>query len=96
MQLLTEGVDPVWWAFALRLAPAAFPQGRDGVMAAMGENGVETRPGFVASSRIPYFQPHALPRCEALDGSVISLPSYAGLSDEQIDYICRTLMDMKK
>jgi perosamine synthetase len=96
IQALTSGVEPVWWAFALKLDPKAFPQGRDAVMAKMKEEGIETRPGFVASTHIPYFQSPSLPICDDLSKSIISLPSFSGLTDEQIFFICQTIIKLRK
>ncbi|MFI5265721.1 MAG: DegT/DnrJ/EryC1/StrS family aminotransferase, partial [Candidatus Levyibacteriota bacterium] len=96
LQTLTSGVDPVWWAFALKLDARAFPRGRDALMHDLKEVGIETRPGFVASSRIGYYSPHQLPKSEALSRWIISLPSFARLVDEQIAFICQTIMRLKR
>lgn len=95
LQQITAHADPLWWAFAVKLEPKAFSQGRDAVIAALRTRGIETRPGFVSSSRIAYFAAHEVPVSEHLGQSIISLPSFAGLTDAQIDMICDALMETK-
>ena len=86
----------VMWAFAVRLDSAAFPQGRDAVMQAMHDAGIETRPGFVSGTQLPYFAPEsrrAPSYCtsELLAQSVLSLPSHLNLTSSQIEFIASTL-----
>lgn len=96
LQHSLPAVDPVWWAFAVKLDNGAFPQGRDGIMQALKEKGIETRPGFVASSLLNIYEKHSLPVCEALSSQVLSLPSYAGLKHEELNIICREFKKLKK
>ena len=88
-------VSPVVWAVAVALDTKAFPQGRDSVVAQLKEVGVETRPGFVASSRLPYFEHHSVPISESLGDSVISFPTYPSLSDNDIAEICDCLLSVR-
>ena len=97
LQYFPPEVDPVLWAIALKLDPLAFPQGRDAVIAEMGQAGIETRPGFVA----PRFMTHiyscpALPMAEELSKNVISLPTYPTLQNEQICFICDQLKKLRR
>lgn len=96
LQQVSPGTEPVWWAIAVRLEAGAFPQGRDTVMAQLKEAGIETRPGFLASSMLRLYDSHRLPTCEALSSSIISLPSFATLTDDEISFICSTLRGLKK
>ncbi len=96
LQKLYPAVDPVWWAFAIKLHHSAFPQGRDRVIQELKESGIETRPGFTASSLLEIYEKHSLPVCEALSSQVISLPSYAELQDEEVDIICQKLKNLMK
>jgi perosamine synthetase len=97
LQYYPPEVDAVLWAVALKLDPLAYPQGRDIVIQEMKEAQIETRPGFVA----PRFMEHIyncpeLPITEELSRQVLSLPTYPTLQDEQIEYICKKLKDLKK
>ena len=96
LQQLHNAVDPVWWAFAIKLHHKAFPQGRDGVIQELKDDGIETRPGFVASSLLDIYEKHSLPVCEALSSQIISLPSYAGLKNEEVDRICQKFRKLIK
>ena len=89
-------VVPVVWAIAVKLDPAAFPQGRDAVMSQMDEAGVETRPGFYPASLMDFYRCPPLPLCEDLGRQVISLPSYPTLEDEQISSICMRLGRLRR
>jgi len=96
LQYFRPEVVPVLWAFALKLDPKAFPQGRDTVIKQLKEKGIETRPGFTASSLMKIYEPHSLPVCEDLSRNVISLPSFPSLLDKDIDYICNQLKGLMK
>jgi perosamine synthetase len=96
LQQFTESVTPVLWALALRLDPATFPQGRDAVVDEMRERGIECRPGFYAASQQPLYSAAPLPVCEDLARQVISLPCYVGLEEDQVGYICRTLLERRR
>ena len=89
-------VDPVLWAFAVKLDPRAFPQGRDVVIEQLREKNIETRPGFVASSLLKIYDAHSLPICEEISKSIISLPTFATLTDEQVQLICKQLLKLKR
>lgn len=90
-------VEPVVWAVAVRLDPAAYPQGRDRVIAQMREAGIETRPGFYTPSQMPHiYACPPLPLCEAIAPCVISLPTYPSLPDEDIASVCAALKALRR
>jgi perosamine synthetase len=95
-QRFGSDVEPALWAIAVKLDPRAYPQGRDAVMRQMGDAGVETRPGFYPPSAMAFYASPPLPACEALSQQVISLPSYASLREEQVEYICKELSRAKR
>lgn len=61
----------------------------------MAERGIETRPTFYPIHTMPMyserFQRH--PVAEFIGWRGINLPSYPGLSDEQVKYICNTIRE---
>ena len=61
----------------------------------MAERGIETRPTFYPIHTMPMyserFQRH--PVAEFIGWRGINLPSYPGLSDEQVKYICDTIRE---
>jgi len=96
MQKIEKDVDAVIWAIALKLDPKAFPQGRDKVMEQLKEVGIETRPGFYASSLLEIYEPHSLPVCEDVSKNIISLPLFATLKNEEIAFICEEFLKLRK
>lgn len=97
LQKFNSDVEPVLWAFAMKLDPKAFPQGRDKVIEQLKSKGIETRPGFVAASLLNiYGKINKLPICENISNNVISLPSFPTLTDEQIEYVCKQLKGFRR
>ncbi len=86
-------VEPVPWAVAVRLDPAAFPQGRDAVMAQLLADGIETRNGFCSPVEMPhlYGAVDGIPAARTLSDQVLSLPSYPTLTVADIDRVCAAL-----
>lgn len=95
LQRFCPDVTPLLWAMAVKLDPAAYPQGRDTVLDQLARSGIEARPGFYAASLQPIYSVRALPRCEALSEQVLSVPTYPALASETIDVICDTLLDLR-
>ena len=96
LQRYTNNIDPVLWAIALKLDPKAFPQGRDVVMSQMTEEGIETRPGFYTPSQMPHlYTCPALPNAERIASQIISLPTYASLTSDQIEFISTKLLKLR-
>lgn len=96
LQKIKKEVEPIVWAVALKLETPSFPQGRDVVMKSLGEKGIETRPGFFASSILDIYEKHSLPVCENISKNTMSLPSYPTLKDDEIEFICTSLIKLKK
>jgi perosamine synthetase len=96
LQAFRPEVDPVLWAFAVELDPAAYPQGRDKVIEQLAAVGIETRNGFYAASQLPIYPDcPSMPVCERLANNVISLPTFPSLTDQQINHICSQLARMR-
>lgn len=96
-QQVTAKAEPVVWTVAVKLDPRAYPQGRDAVLAHMGEAGIETRPGFYSPRQMPHiYRCSPLPISEEISRSVISLPTYPTLQHEDIERICATLAGLRR
>jgi perosamine synthetase len=96
MQQFMEGVDAVPWVVAAKLDPFAYPQGRDHVMREMDRAGIETRPGFYTPSQMRHlYSSGKLPVCDDVSKWVIALPSFASISEEQIETVCAQLGCMR-
>jgi perosamine synthetase len=96
LQEMNDDVEPVVWAIAFRLDKRYFPQGRDAVMKDLAELGIETRPAFFAASLLDIYEKQALPVCEEISKNVMSVPSFPTLTDQQIEFICTSLLNLKK
>ena len=87
-------VQSVDWLTSVALARVAEDE-RDRVIAQLDRAGIETRPLFPPVHRQPIYRTRftsALPVAERLSALGLSLPSGAGLSNEQIDRVCDTLL----
>jgi dTDP-4-amino-4,6-dideoxygalactose transaminase len=69
------------------------PEFRDDVRKRMAAAGIETSVHYPAVHRFSYYSPYArpLPRTEFVADHEITLPLYEGLSEDQIEFIARTL-----
>lgn len=95
LQCFKPTVDPVLWAMTVRLNSNEdndiLRRQRDTVMKGMAEDGIETRPGFYALSLLPPYDCPDLPVASRLSASVLSLPTYVGLTDEDMHRIWGSL-----
>lgn len=89
-------VEPLVWAVAVELDPATYTQGRDGVLKEMSDLGVECRNGFYSPSQMPLYEPYrcVTPVSDRLARNVISLPTFVGLTDAEIDRVVETLRSL--
>jgi perosamine synthetase len=89
----------VYWMFNVILNQEIW-QNRDVVIEMLGKQGIETRPVFYpAHSFPPYINSvgdETFPVAENLSGNGISLPTWAGLTEDDIDYVCRALQKCGK
>lgn len=66
---------------------------RDAILAGLREENIHARPAFPRMSRFPVFeQRYKNPVAAMVEERGISLPSAANLTDEDIDYVCDTLI----
>lgn len=96
MQKIESEVDPVIWTVAIKLNKKNFPQGRDNIIKQLKEMGIETRPGFYASSLLKIYDKHSLPVCEEISKNVLCLPTFVSLKNEDIAFICKELLKLRK
>jgi perosamine synthetase len=90
----------VHWMFSIVFDPEIW-QSRDRVIKILREKGVETRPVFYPAHTFPSYidsvRGETFPVAENLSVNGISLPTWAGLTEDEIDYVCRCLKQgMKK
>ena len=83
------------WMFSVLLDDATHSQQRDAVMEYMKRQGVETRPVFYPIHTLPPYRHLSLdsrfPVAERIAGSGITLPTWNGLTQEDVRFVCQTL-----
>lgn len=87
------------WMVSIVLQPEYW-QNRDSVIETLAQHGIETRPVFYPAHTFPPYEHLAkdeeFPVAEYLSTHGISLPTWVGLREEDIDYICATLEKCRK
>jgi len=89
----------VYWMFSVVFEPE-FWQERDRIIEILSEQGIETRPLFYPAHTFPPYQKlsagERFPVAENLSAHGISLPTWTGLTEADIDYVCRALEHCRK
>jgi perosamine synthetase len=92
LQHFDRNVEPVVWVTVVQLDEAGDPDTvrarRDKLMAGMADDGIETRPGFYDLSLLAPYSCPSLPIARHVSASTIALPTYVGLSSDDLDRIC--------
>ena len=96
LQYFSPDVNPVLWVMAIKLDPKAFPQGRDTLMQQLKDENIETRPGFYSASLMDIYPRSRLPICDETGQQIICLPTFATLTNEQIDFICEKINKFRR
>ena len=60
------------------------------------EHGIETRPGFVSSNKLKYFEKSDTPNSDILSDTVLVLPAFTSIHDYEIKFICDTLLSLRR
>jgi perosamine synthetase len=92
-QVFDALVSPVVWAVAIQLEGDVFgctTKVRDTLL----ERHIETRSGFFTFHDMPQYNGPYLPVSQKLSDTVISLPSYALITDDEIDTVCNNLINL--
>ena len=90
-QKFSAEVEPVIWAVAVRLVGRTREQ-RDNLINRLSQDGIETRSGFYTPYNLQIYKTGVfLPNSETLSSEIILLPSFTGLSNQQIDHVCERL-----
>ena len=89
----------VYWMFSV-VFDSEFWQERDRMIEILSEQGVETRPLFYPAHTFPPYLKFAggerFPVAENLSARGISLPTWTGLTADEIDDVCRALEKCRK
>ncbi len=89
-----EWAKNVYWMFSVILDDS-ISLGRDNVMTTLKELGIETRPFFHPMHTLPPYQELAardeFPVANRLGARGINLPTWAGLQETDVDFVCKAL-----
>lgn len=87
-----EYAQNVYWLVCLEVEQYIEAE-RNALMKALGLKGIETRPYFYPVSDMPIYQqnPVETPIAHKVYQRGINLPSYFGLTPEEIEYVCDCL-----
>ncbi|MGD0088582.1 MAG: DegT/DnrJ/EryC1/StrS family aminotransferase [Planctomycetota bacterium] len=89
--------EPVPWLYCITVDPKEYGCTRDELMARLAENGVDTRPFFIALHHLPPFREESrrrganLSATERLSVSGMNLPTFNTLGDNDIQRICEVI-----
>jgi perosamine synthetase len=88
----TPGAESVWWMYSVLLSKNA-KISRDALIAALADDGIETRPLFYPMHVMPAFYDEKAncPISEDISARGINLPTHALLTRDDIEYICSRL-----
>jgi perosamine synthetase len=82
--------EPVYWMNSILVDPVIREQLRDH----LAQRGVDSRPFFHPAHTLPmYADGGSYPVAERLGASGINLPSYAGLTEEEVATVCSAVID---
>lgn len=93
-QVFQKGVQPLIWSVALTVDSHCFGESevlRDALL----EKGIETRSGFFTFYEMTHYDAPYLPVSDHLSKTIISLPSYTLITEDEIDYVCEQLIALK-
>ena len=80
------------WIYSVVIDETEFGMSRDQLIHGLKENGVDSRPFFYPLHRLPMYVEDAagieLPASDFLGFNGISLPTYVGISEHQLDRVC--------
>lgn len=87
-----DGYESTYWLFSAVLTSGG-DERRARIMQQLAENyGIETRPFFVPMHRLPmYMSTNSFPNTEFLAAHGMNFPTYTGLSNDDVDEICRAI-----
>jgi len=101
-QPVAPWANPAPWLFCITLDEEQYGRTRDELMALLSEEGIETRPFFIALHRLPPFREESrrreevLPVTDRLSATGMNLPTYVGLSNTEIDNITDVIKRLRK
>lgn len=99
-QQVPDGCTQSWFVFVVALAGSLEREDRDAVLEGLRARGIGCSNYFPPIHLQPYmrerfgFAPGAFPVCERLAERTIALPFHTNLSVEEVDFVCRNLLEL--
>jgi perosamine synthetase len=94
--------QPAPWLFCITVDQKEYGRSRDELMALLEEQGIETRPFFIGLHQLPPFREESqrrgekLPITDSLGSSGMNLPTYASLTDGDMERIVRAIRNARR
>jgi len=95
-QFIPKEVEMVACHMPIKIDPKKFKGDRDFLIEKLLEKGIETRPGFYPFSVMPFYNAPKFPIAEDLGANILVLPCFTSLTEQEIDYICKELINLKR
>jgi perosamine synthetase len=84
-QKVNPDVSPVFWAVALKV------ENRDKLINYLRSKEIETRPGFTSPTKLKQYLEVNLPVSDELEKTVIVLPTFTSITEDEVDFICENV-----
>ncbi|MGD2108614.1 MAG: DegT/DnrJ/EryC1/StrS family aminotransferase [Phycisphaerae bacterium] len=100
MQRIRPDVGMSWFVFVVRLSDEYTQQDRDGLLEALSERGIGCSNYFAPIHLQPHYvntfgyKPGDFPVCEAVAGRTMALPFHHELTEEDVDFVCKSVGDL--
>lgn len=101
-QPVAEWAEPAHWLFCITVNAAEYGCSRDELMDLLEKEGIETRPFFIPLHNLPPFREEArlrrehLPVTDLLGATGINLPTFTGLTEQDIETISNAIRGFRK
>lgn len=101
-QPVAPWAEPAPWLFCITVDPAEFGCSRDELANVLDKNGIETRPFFVPLHTLPPFREgsslrgESLPITDKLAANGLNLPTFAQLSNDDIERIASVIRGARR
>jgi perosamine synthetase len=101
-QPVAAWAQPAPWLFCITVEEKEYGRSRDELMALLEEQGIETRPFFIGLHQLPPFREESqrrgekLPITDSLSSSGMNLPTYASLTDGDMERIGRAIRNARR
>lgn len=94
LQPVAPWAEPTRWLVSVTVDPDAYGRDREELAALLAADGIETRPFFIPLHRLPPFREESerrhetLPVTDLLGARGLNLPTFTGMTDDEIDRVC--------